>query len=446
LITERLAREINEKNSAILKYHEVEQELTQQRKHFKELSERVLRHDQASSALQLRMADHCIDSSRLEQANLELSVKHAVAQEELHRASGADRAGEQAVLMARFEQRLQELSSRLEEEKALKYQALSSLRKLEAQEQCCMIVKERFEDQERSIVELQQSLQRSNDMVQKAYLRQQEREEETRGLLARVYSLEAEARALRGEEERSAAEAARAEAESARLRAQVATYKESAAKMVLALNAGALALAAAHEDADRLRPDASDAPALRQALKGARGEAARAAAAEAEAREAAALLRKRLAEAETEAARLNGALAAANSIRPEIDSVANLSTCGVRAVEAASKVVQVLSAERCRLLCEADALLARVLALEQAMEEERAKGEHTAAQILRQRERATALEARAEEAERALLAGAEQIGVAKDTLHRIQFLTVSGGTASRARELLQPMSSAPGHH
>jgi hypothetical protein len=38
-------------------------------------------------------------------------------------------------------------------------------------------------------------------------------------------------------------EAARVEAKSARLLAQVATYKVSAAKMVLALNTGALALA-----------------------------------------------------------------------------------------------------------------------------------------------------------------------------------------------------------
>ncbi len=434
-ITERLAREINEKNSAMMKYQKVEQELAQYRKDFKELSERVQLHDQASTALQSKMADHRDDSSRLKQANLELSAKLAVAQEELQRARrGADRADEQAVLIARFEQGLRELNSRLEEEKALKDQAISTLRRMEAQEQGAMSVKERFDNQERAIVALQQSLQRANDMVREAHGQQQAREGEARALQTRIDAMEAEARAHRGEAERLATEAARAAAEIARLQAQVATNKESAAKMVLGLNAGAVSLAVAREEAERLRPDAREAPTLRQALEAARGEAARSAtsaarsaAAEAEAREAAAQLGKRLAVVETEAARLSGALAAANSIRSELDGAANLSACGVRAVEAAAKVVQALAAERSKLLGETEALRARVPALERAVEEERAKGAHAAAQILGQRERAAALEARSAEAERALQAArveAEQNGAAKDALRRIQFLTV----------------------
>ena len=126
------------------KYQKVEQELTQYRRDFMELSDKVQRHDQASSALQSKLAECREEAARLKQQNLELSAKLAVAQEDLIRARrSADRTDDQAVLISKFEQGLRELNARLEEEKALKDQAVAALRRLEAQDPNQMTIKVR---------------------------------------------------------------------------------------------------------------------------------------------------------------------------------------------------------------------------------------------------------------------------------------------------------------
>jgi chromosome segregation ATPase len=400
---------VDEKNSIMAMHQKVEREVAQYRSDFKALLDKVQQHDQAAALLQSKAADHRDEAAVLRQTSFENAARLAAAQEDARRANA--RADENKTAALTLERSLGEFRAQLEAERKQREQTALSLQQLRTSvhgQLSTAEVKERFENQDRAIAALQQSLQGANDMVREAHARQQEKDNHIQQLLNKIEGLEAQGRGGQWE-------AARLTAERDRLQAQLASAKESNSKLVASLNAGAVSLAEAREEAERQQREAA---AVRQAHE---DLARRGAAALDERRAAAAALEVRLAAAESEAVRMSGALAAANSIRAQLDEASNASASSLRALEVCSRALEAMSAERDRLRGELGAARAAAAGATAALEDERARGARAAEQVLAQRRAAEAAERAADAAGRA---AQEAEGAAAEARRRAEYLSV----------------------